>query len=62
VERPAGTLEPYGLQTQGSYPDSISRRCVVEVAAAFGLPLPSLAAVAGGAFLGAFDISFDLGH
>jgi hypothetical protein len=25
VERPAGTLEPYGLQPQGSYPHSISR-------------------------------------
>src|SRR5215207_11167112 len=47
---------------------------VVEVAAAFGLPLAALAAVAGGAFAGAFDfgggelqagpdlISLDLGH
>jgi hypothetical protein len=50
------------------------RRLVVEVAAAFSLPLPPLAAVAGGAFLGAFDlgggeleagpdlIGLDLGH
>src|SRR5215213_5126347 len=47
---------------------------VVEVAAAFGLPLPALAAVAGGAFAGPFDlgggeleagpdlIGLDLGH
>src|SRR5215212_11001665 len=47
---------------------------VVEVAAAFGLPLPSLAAVAGAAFAGSFDlgggelkagpdlIGLDLGH
>src|SRR4030095_13416804 len=47
---------------------------VVEVAAAFGLPLATLAAVAGGAFAGPFDlgggdleagpalVSLDLGH
>jgi hypothetical protein len=45
VERPAGTLEPTAA-AQGSYPDSISRRLVVEVAAALGLPLPPLVAVA----------------
>ena len=33
-----GTLR---LQPQGSYPHSISRRCVVEIAAPLGLPLPA---------------------
>ena len=32
------------------------RRCFVEVAAAFGLPLPALAAVAVAALAGAFDL------
>jgi hypothetical protein len=40
VERPA---DPWNLrlQPQGFYPHSISRWLVVEVAAAFGLPLPT---------------------
>src|SRR5215211_2624806 len=54
--------------------NSSERRSVVEVATAFSLPLPALAAVAGGAFGGPFDlgggelqagpdlISLDLGH
>ena len=32
------------------------RRRIVELAAAFGLPLPPLAAVAGGPFAGPFDL------
>jgi hypothetical protein len=39
VERPAGTLEPTAA-APGSYPHSISRRSVVEVATALRLPLP----------------------
>jgi hypothetical protein len=55
VERPAGTLEPYGLQPRAPTPDSISRRSVVEVAA-LGLPLPTVGAFAIAALLGAFDL------
>jgi hypothetical protein len=44
------------LQTQGSYPDSISRRRVVEVPSAFGLPLAALAALAVDTALGALDL------
>jgi hypothetical protein len=74
AERPAGTLEPNGLQTQGSYPHSISRWRVVEVAATFGLPLSPLDAVAVVALAAPLDlgrgpleggadlIGLDLGH
>jgi hypothetical protein len=74
VERPAGTLEPYGLQTQGSYPHSISRGCVVERAPALSGPLPALGAFAVAALAGPLDlgrgplergadlVGLDLGH
>jgi hypothetical protein len=39
-----------------SKPGCSAWRCVVEVAAAFGLPLPPLAAVAVAAVAGAFDL------
>src|SRR5262245_59955672 len=51
--RHPGTLR---LQTQGSYPHSISRRGVVEVATAFSLPLPPLGIVAVAAPAGARDL------
>jgi len=54
VERPAGTLEPYGCSLRAPTGHSISRRRVVE-AAALGLPLwGAVAAVA--ALLGAFEL------
>src|SRR5829696_655281 len=51
--RHPGTLR---LQTQGSYPNSISRRSVVEVAAAFGLPLLTGAAFAVATLAGPLDL------
>jgi hypothetical protein len=44
------------LQTPGSYPQSISRRWIVEVPAAFGLPLPSVSPFTVAALAGAFDL------
>jgi hypothetical protein len=51
-------LAPHALrlQTQGSYPDSISRWGIVEVAAAFGLALPALGAVAVATLAGPLDL------
>jgi hypothetical protein len=44
------------LQPKGSYPDSISRWRVVEVAAPLGLPFPTARAVAVSARTGPFDL------
>jgi hypothetical protein len=46
VERPADTLEPYGCRPRAPTADSISRWRIVEVATAFGGPLPALVAIA----------------
>src|SRR5919198_4736672 len=58
VERPASTLEPYGCSPGAptAFNNSISRWRVVEVAAALGLPLPTLAALAVAALAGALDL------
>ena len=56
VERPAGTLEPYGCSLRVPTRHSISRRSVVEVPAPVGLPLPALAALAVAALAGALDL------
>jgi hypothetical protein len=56
VERPAGTLEPYGCSPRLLPPDSISRWRVVEVAAALGLPLSAARAVAIAALAGPLDL------
>src|SRR4029453_7981304 len=45
-----------GRSPRAPTPDSISRGLVVEVAAAFGLPLATLGAVAGGTLAGPFDL------
>jgi hypothetical protein len=55
VERPAGTLEPYGCRPRAPTTDSISRWWFVEVAAALGLSLPAGAAFAIAALAGPFD-------
>jgi hypothetical protein len=51
LERPAGTLEPCGCSPRVPTWHSISRRRVVDVAAALGLPLPALVALAVAAWL-----------
>ena len=56
MERPASTLEPTGCRPRAPTPDSISRWGVVEVAAAFGLPLPTAGPFAVAALAEAFDL------
>jgi hypothetical protein len=56
VERPAGTLEPYGCSSRAPTPDSISRGRVVEVAA-LGLPLSAAGAFAITATADPFDLA-----
>jgi hypothetical protein len=45
-------------ERHGRIPSRLERRCFVDVAASFYLPLPTLIAVAGGAFGGSFDLLF----